>query len=499
MRAVLVTVKRVRKTARVLVNVAAGVGPALIRSTTDRHADSSGSGCLSDATETKNPSCRHQTRQDTHPSTPVFTVNSSPNVRNSCCWYRCPPVLALLSLSRTNRCAPSFLSFYLTVNPLFGMSRLQNGHGDARRRAHLSPFPKMDWWGILLGVSVVLAVTPNSSFLVTAAREQECDAINTNANATLPVSLRIGLEWFTNPDHLPLIVAQQHGIFRDYGLDVHLIEPKDHWEAEEEILQGRLDVAVTEPLHLAQDAARGKPVLGFARFFHSDGGVMYRTDGEIRRPRDMCGKIIGYPGAPGPGGPAIVNTMVQADGKYDCDLESYGKYNGGFFHTDALESKKADVAALIFWNFEIPEATARGVPVDFFSLKEWGVPDVCQLVLFTTPEKFLALQPQLRKLVLALRKATGIIHQRPELAKSYYQQYTQGKDGDTSEQEIDEVQRQIMDETLRATLPAFPNDSNMASDYYERLMAWLVDTNQVEADAAVTTNVRSYWTNEVAW
>jgi hypothetical protein len=39
----------------------------------------------------------------------------------------------------------------------------------------------------------------------------------------------------------------------------------------------------------------------------------------------------------------------------------------------------------------------------------------------------------------------------------------------------------------------------MASDYYERLMAWLVDTNQVEADAAVTTNVRSYWTNEVAW
>lgn len=71
--------QRVRKSARVLVNVAAGVGPALIRSTTDRHADSSGSGCLSDATETKNPSCRHQTRQDTHPSTPVFTVNSSPN------------------------------------------------------------------------------------------------------------------------------------------------------------------------------------------------------------------------------------------------------------------------------------------------------------------------------------------------------------------------------------------------------------------------------------
>merc|ERR1711933_28363 len=90
--------------------------------------------------------------------------------------------------------------------------------------------------------------------------------------------IRLGLEWFINPDHLPFIVAQKHGIFKDFGLDVELIEPKDHWEAEEEILAGRLDVAVTEPLHLAHDAAKGKPVLGFSRFLHTDGGVMYSPE-----------------------------------------------------------------------------------------------------------------------------------------------------------------------------------------------------------------------------
>ena len=37
------------------------------------------------------------------------------------------------------------------------------------------------------------------------------------------------------------------------------MEPADHLEAEEEIIAGRLDVAVTETLHLAQDAARGGP------------------------------------------------------------------------------------------------------------------------------------------------------------------------------------------------------------------------------------------------
>ena len=149
---------------------------------------------------------------------------------------------------------------------------------------------------------------------------------------------------------------------------VELVAPEDHWEAEQEIIEGRLDVALTEPLHLAQDAAAGKPVLGFGRFFHTDGGVMYNKK-TVQRPADMCGKTISYPGSPGPGGPAIVDTMLKADGA-DCSVDSYGKFNGGFFHTNALEEGNADVATLIFWNFEIPEATARGLDVGFFSLKD---------------------------------------------------------------------------------------------------------------------------------
>ena len=53
--------------------------------------------------------------------------------------------------------------------------------------------------------------------------------------------IKIGLEWFLNPDHLPLVVALKEGYFADAGLDVSLVEPADHWEAEEEIIAGRLD------------------------------------------------------------------------------------------------------------------------------------------------------------------------------------------------------------------------------------------------------------------
>ena len=127
--------------------------------------------------------------------------------------------------------------------------------------------------------------------------DKTCTSASAECDDTNLETIRLGLEWFTNPDHLPLIVAQKHGIFTSFGLDVQLIEPSDHWEAEEEILAGRLDVAVTEPLHLAQDAAKGKPVLGFSRFLHTDGGVLYDAGkGDITRPADMCGKTISYPG-----------------------------------------------------------------------------------------------------------------------------------------------------------------------------------------------------------
>mmetsp|Transcript_13617 Transcript_13617/g.13376 ORF Transcript_13617/g.13376 Transcript_13617/m.13376 type:complete len:206 (+) Transcript_13617:275-892(+) len=205
--------------------------------------------------------------------------------------------------------------------------------------------------------------------------------------------------------------------------------------------------------------------------------------------------------------------MVQADGNiHNCSIDSYQKYNGGFYHTEALLSGKADVATLIFWNFEIPEALSRGMTQDdvgFFSLKEWGVPDFCQLILMTTPERLREQRPVFRRLVLAMRRATGIIHQQPHLARKYYTEFmyerNQKKKDENEENGLDIDVDAIMEATMTATLPAFPNDNTMYSDYYDRLMEWLIQTKQVEQkkkdddtkDDVVA--VDTYWTNEIAW
>ena len=55
---------------------------------------------------------------------------------------------------------------------------------------------------------------------------------------------------------------------------------------------------------------------------------------------------------------AIAQTMVEADGG-TCDLASYGRYNGGFYHTKALADGSAHVATLVFSNFEARRHISR--------------------------------------------------------------------------------------------------------------------------------------------
>lgn len=295
-------------------------------------------------------------------------------------------------------------------------------------------------------------------------------------------TLRLGLEWFLNPDHVPLLLAQEHGWLADANLELEIIEPEEHLDAVDAIEDGTMDLAITEPLHLVEDRAEGRPVVGFARFLHTNGGVMYRTGQGIERPRDMAdGVRIQYPGAPGPGGPAIVSTMIEADGGL-VDPDAFTPVNNGFYHTDALAEDKADVATLAFYNFEVIEARHRGLDVDFFALKDWGVPDFCQLILITTPEQLQARHGALQRFLRVLQRGIDLVHQRPSEARRVYFEHTDTHPSDS-----------LTSSVFDATVPCFTHDLTMTKRYYERLEHWLETRGLIDA----TPGADAYWTNDL--
>ena len=139
-------------------------------------------------------------------------------------------------------------------------------------------------------------------------------------------------------------------------------------------------------------------------------------------------------------------------------------------------------------------------------------------VLFTTRDRFQAMMPQLRQLVLAMRRATGFIHREPAKAA----RRRRAHQGDDARQEglqraavpprsrpctvawccvvcasMDRLRSPLQvgmrstrrrrwrrraartdAATMAATLPAFPNDNGLSIDYFNELMSWLVGTDK---------------------
>ena len=73
-----------------------------------------------------------------------------------------------------------------------------------------------------------------------------------------PVTLL--LDWFLNPDHGPLVVAQEKGFFAAEGLEVEMIEPADPNDPPKLVAAGKADLAVSYQPQLHIQAARGLPL-----------------------------------------------------------------------------------------------------------------------------------------------------------------------------------------------------------------------------------------------
>ncbi len=285
----------------------------------------------------------------------------------------------------------------------------------------------------------------------------------------MSTKIKLALEWFLNPDHTPLAIGLENGWFSEAGIDLTLIQPDDHLDAPEQIASGEIDVAITEPLHLVADRANGKPLVGFARFLHTNGGVMVLKGSGIRRPADLVGKRIQYPGAPGPGGTAIVSTMANHDGAR-CSPSDFEPINLGFEHTKALETGVADAATLVFYNFEVVEADERGLEPIYFPLKSFGVPDFCQLHFIADEGRVIRDREVFERLVRVLRRGIDFIQEHPSQAWKLYKQFAKQEQSD-----------RLSDRIYQATIGSFCHDLSMSTMYWDRLIDWMVRTKQIES------------------
>lgn len=221
-------------------------------------------------------------------------------------------------------------------------------------------------------------------------------------------SLTLMLDWFVNPNHGPVVIAQQKGYFNDEGLSVKIQEPADPSMPAKLVAANNIDLAISYQPNLTIDVAAGLPLIRAATLIATPlNALMVLDNGKINSLADLKGKTIGI--AIAGNEEATIGTMLSRAG---VDYNQVKIINVGWALSSALASGKVDAIWGGLRNFETNQLALEGYKVKSFFPEEHGVPPYDELVFVANANTYDA--KAIKKFTRALEKATQFIVNHPE-------------------------------------------------------------------------------------
>jgi putative hydroxymethylpyrimidine transport system substrate-binding protein len=268
--------------------------------------------------------------------------------------------------------------------------------------------------------------------------------------------LTLLLDWFVNPDHAPIIVADQRGYFADQDLDVEIIAPADPNDPPKLVAAGEADVAISyQPqLHIQKD--QDLPLTRIGTLVATPlNSLVTLADGPIRSLADLKGHKVGF--SVGGFEDALLGAMLASDGLTLDDVELV---NVNFALSPALLSGQVDAVIGAFRNFELNQLELEGSPGRAFYPEEHGVPAYDELIFIANSGKLD--DPRLPRFLDAIEAGTLYLLNHPDESFSLFIEGRPELD--------DELNRRAWQDTL----PRFAlRPAAMDTARYERFAAFL--------------------------
>ena len=228
--------------------------------------------------------------------------------------------------------------------------------------------------------------------------------------------LRIALEWFLNPDHLPLIAARDR--LRDDGWDIELVIPDDHYDGFQALANGEVDLVVNEPLHLVE--RRDLRLTAWGCFFATDGGVLMHSAALSRMLSGHTVRIASPVSNPTTN-QLCVDILKGWAAKQGFALNEKQVFidAAGFSHVDNLASGH-DGAWLAFANVEGVSAQVRGLDTQLITTAEAGIPNFSALELIGAADAPVPVRDAIAAFIAAIGTATPALQSDPEAARQLW-------------------------------------------------------------------------------
>ena len=191
------------------------------------------------------------------------------------------------------------------------------------------------------------------------------------------------LDWFVNPDHGPIIVAQEKGFFADQGLDVTIVAPADPSDPPKLVAAGQADLAISYQPHLHLAIAEGLPLVRVGTLVATPlNCLLTLKDGPVQQIADLKGRKVGFSVAGVE--QALLGAML---GKHGLTMSDIELVNVNWSLSPSLMSGQVDAVLGAFRNFELNQMKIEGIEGRCFYPEEEGVPTYDELIYVANPDR----------------------------------------------------------------------------------------------------------------
>jgi putative hydroxymethylpyrimidine transport system substrate-binding protein len=216
------------------------------------------------------------------------------------------------------------------------------------------------------------------------------------------------LDWFVNPDHGPVIIAQERGYFADAGLEVEVIAPADPTDPPKMVAAGRADVAISYQPQLHLNLHQDMPLVRVGTLVSTPlTCLVVLADGPIQSIADFKGRKVGF--AVAGVQEAMLEGMLRHHGLSGDDVE---QINIGWSISPALMSRQVDGVIGAFRNFELNQLEIEGMQGRCFYPENEGIPAYDELIYVANPETMD--KDRIARFLAATERATQFILNNPQ-------------------------------------------------------------------------------------
>lgn len=284
-------------------------------------------------------------------------------------------------------------------------------------------------------------------------------------------SFALTLDFYPNPDHAGIYMADKLGYFEEAGLDVEIQTPSDPAAPVKQVAAGRSDLAISYEPEVALAREQGLDVIAIGALVNQPlTSMIWLQKSGVKGIADLKGKTIATAGIPYQD--KFLETILARVDLKPGDVKSV---NVGFSLLPAVAGGSAQAMLGGFRNVEGVDLRERGLAPTVTPVDQLGVPTYDELVLVANRQRLEESPDKFRLFLAALERGTEAAVAQPGAATKAITEANP------------DLEPKLTAAEVKATLPLLgaraPGQpyGYMDPQEWEAFTAWMRDNGLIEA------------------